>query len=606
MKKKEYISLVALSLISIVPIFFSGGRGDEVMAIVCTLGVLFFASVKFEIGTAVAKQERTILFMFVLWALCNTFFFSVRPYASFVAFIPFVVGYGLYVALSSYKISDRFKRAFAITLTGGTLISLLWGLYGYLSPDFTLLRLSATFYQPNVFAGFLIIPIMAALWFALFGGRVRLWASIASVVLFTGLFLTFSRGGIISVFFALSVFLVFLIRESFSQKKVLLLRLGSLVLIIIVAAGSAYGLYYLKFFNQSLALAEPTTISLHVPFSVERPEVGESGLGYRVEGIRLVRTLMQERPFTGFGLDTFGQEVSRVITNPAYWGSDPHNLYLRICMELGVLGGLLFVVFVVLIVCKQGKYLFLHKEDMLGATYFSGFLGVLLHNAVDIDFTFSANVILFFIVAGFLSISQEQKERQAFVFSGLFFGTALILIPVVCIYAGTYHLTLAQDALKEKKIYTYEQRFERALTWDAVSPEIKLYGASVALSQGDAKKALPLLLEAKKIHPQDATVYFFLGRAYQLLGNNTDAEQALRKSIALAPYRGLEVEVYLLGVLRAQGKITEGKEVARAGLARFPDSLFESALWTDYEGKSMVKFQKMLLESFLFEFQEVK
>ncbi len=606
MTKKEFIPLIFLSLISIVPAFFSGGKGDEVMAIVLTLSVLFLASLKFEIGTVATKPERTLLWIFVLWAFFNTFFFSVRPYGSFVALIPLFAGCILYSALSSRKNSDTFKKGFAFSLLIGTLVISCWGLYGYISPDFSPLRLLATFYQHNALAGFLLVPIILSVFLSLFGGRLRPWAFLVSVVLFTSLFLTFSRGGMISVAFALFVFLLFVIRQLYSQKKLLFQQVGMVCLVIVLAMVSAYGLYRLKFLNQSLALNSAEETPVVLPFTSERPQVGETSFAYRLATMRYARALMQERPFVGFGLDTFRQEVSRIQTSPLFWSSDPHNLYLRICVELGVLGGVLFIVFILFVAFRQGKHLFYHKEDMLGAAYFSGFLGVLLHNGADIDFMFSANVILFFIVAGFLSVSQEQKERQTFVFSTLFFGTALVLIPVVGMYAGVYHLTLAQDALKEKKIEEFDARFEQALKWDPFSPEIKMYGASSALSEGDTKKSLPLLLQTKRIHPHDATIYFFLGRAYQLLGNNKEAEQALRKSIELAPYRGLEAETYLLGVLRAQGKIAEGRQVARAGVARFPDSVFESSLWADAEGRSMVKFQKMLLESFLFEFKETK
>lgn len=604
MTKKELVPLVLLSLIGVVPIFFSGGRGDEVLPIVFALAVLFVASLKFEIGTARTKPEQMLIVSFLLWAFINTVFFSVKPYASFVALLPIVAGVIIYIALSSQKISDRYKNGFAIAIIGGAVATSLWGLYGYLSTDFVLLRLSATFYQPNVFAGFLIIPIILSFWFSLFGERMRPWGVIASIVLVTSLLLSFSRGGIISVLFALGIFLFFVVRESFSQKKLLFKRLATLLFIVLVAIGSAYGLYWLKIHNQLLATNSATEESLSPLFERDQQRAGETGFGYRLEMMQSARILMQERPFTGFGLNTFGQEVSRIIKSPAYWGTDPHNLYLRMCMELGVLGGLLFIVFIASIVIRQGRYLISRKEDLLSAAYFSGFLGVLLHNGADINFMFSANVILFFVVASFLTISREQKERQAFVFPTLFFGTTLLLIPVVFIYAGAYNLTLAKDALKDQKIADYEYRLNQAIKFDPISPEIKIVGASVALDQDERDKALSFLLEAKKIHKQDVTTQLLLGRAYKLLGNNLEAERVLRQVILMAPYRDLEADIYLLGVLRSQGKIEEAREVAKAGIERFPDSVFESVLWTDYETKSMVEFQKMLLESFVFEFKD--
>lgn len=603
MTKKEIVHLALLSLIAIVPIFFGGGRGDEVVSAVFALLVLFIASRKFEIGTTSAKPEQGLLLLFVLWALVNTFFFSVRPYTSFVALLPIVAGAILYWTLTSYKISDNHKQWFGVALVGAALVIVVWGISGYLSPEFLLHRISATFYQPNAFAGFLIIPIILSLWAALFGGKLRAWGSLASVILIAGLLLSFSRGGIISAIFALLVFLFFIIRESYLEKKLLFLRIGAIVLIVLIGFGISYGLYKVKFYNQHLASNQTTSVDSNLPFSGERPEMGETGFAFRLEVMRYAHVLMKERPFTGFGLDTFGQEVSRIQTSPAYWSSDPHNLYLRICMELGVIGGLLFVVFVVSIVLRQGRRLFLEKENLLTAAYFSGFLGVLLHNGADIDFMFPANVFLFFIVAGFLS-SREEVERKGFVFNALFFTAALVLIPTALIYAGAYHFTLAKDALEKGKIADFEKRFFEALKWDSLSPDMKVFGSSVFLDRSDPEKVLVFLLEAKQLHPRDATAYLLLGRTYRSMGNNAEAERALRRAIELAPYRGLEAETYLLGVLRVEGKIKEAREVAKAGIARFPDSTFESVLWTDAESKSEIKFQRLLLESFLVQFQE--
>lgn len=606
MTKREIISLVLLSLICIVPVFFGGGKEYEVVSLVFALLALFVASSKFEIGTVCAKPERALILVFVLWALINTFLFSVRPYASFVAILPIIAGAIIYIALSSQKLSDTYKKGFALALIGGALVSSLWGLYYYLSPDHELLRLSATFNQPNVFAGFLIIPIILTFWVSLFGGRFRLGGAIASIVLLASLLLSFSIGGIICVLLALGLFLIFVARESFPQKKLLIKRLLTIFFIVLVALGSSYGLYWVKFYNLSLATNSVSEGLPSIYSNVERSEFGEKGFGYRFEMMNSARVLMREKPFTGFGIETFGQEVSRVIKSPEYWSTDPHNLYLRICMELGVVGGLLFVVFIAFVVFRQGRYLISRKEDLLSAAYFSGFLGILIHNGVDIDFTFSANVILFFIVAAFLTISQEQKERQTFVFPTLFFGTALMLVPVAFIYAGAYNLTLATDALKVQKIADYEYRFNQALKFDPISPEIKIVGANVALDLDESDKALSFLYDAVKIHPQDVTTQLLLGRAYKLLGNNLEAERVLRQVILIAPYRDLEADIYLLGVLRSQGKIKEAQNVAKSGIERFPDSLFESSLWTDYEAKTMVKFQKMLLDSFLFEFSESK
>ena len=83
-----------------------------------------------------------------------------------------------------------------------------------------------------------------------------------------------------------------------------------------------------------------------------------------------------------------------------------------------------------------------------------------------------------------------------------------------------------------------------------------LRAAIQLIQQERYKEAEGKLLEAVKLDPSSAQVYFYLGVATQKLGRPAEAEKYFRRSLELGP-RAVNT-LYNLGVLAARGRETRG------------------------------------------------
>jgi Flp pilus assembly protein TadD len=122
------------------------------------------------------------------------------------------------------------------------------------------------------------------------------------------------------------------------------------------------------------------------------------------------------------------------------------------------------------------------------------------------------------------------------------------------------NLGLSYEGLgrKDDAIAAYKQ----AIAWDSHSPhksqEPYLNLGSLLVDQDQAKDALPYLLQAETLAPEDAKVHERLGKAYAHLNQLPQAQSELEKAVALAPY--VASLHFMLGqVYRREGLMQKAK-----------------------------------------------
>jgi len=91
-------------------------------------------------------------------------------------------------------------------------------------------------------------------------------------------------------------------------------------------------------------------------------------------------------------------------------------------------------------------------------------------------------------------------------------------------------------------------------------------GGLVALQQGDAASAVPLLAQARRLNPASAPACLRLGIALGVLRRPAEAEEALRAALALDP-KGREAWYHLGGILRQLGRLGEAMSALEQALA---------------------------------------
>ncbi|OGZ41606.1 MAG: hypothetical protein A3C80_00180 [Candidatus Ryanbacteria bacterium RIFCSPHIGHO2_02_FULL_45_43] len=541
MHLKDYIIESLFVLLIFIPAFFYGGRSNTALFL---FFALLAAAVFFQRNSFIPPHVQHpfwIFFVFLIWVIIQTIFFSRVPYISSQLFLPFA-GAGML-----YLVGLKIRRAvFAPMLVAGAAVLVVIGLIFFIqSENFSYLRLISTFFHHNGFSGFLILLATLSVWFALSNRpSVPILAFFAAFLIITGFILTFSRGGYISLGVSLLIFLIILWKSSLATKWYIG-KLGILALLIILSIGAAYGIFSFKGIQaRRAAIAEAGTeekVKVAAPHEFERP--GETGLTARLYYMRHAFLLFKERPLTGFGLGSFGTEARKVQDDVRFFSSDPHNLYLRFASELGVIGIGLFLIFIVWILAIGLRYLLQNKEDLLYGAFYAGFVGMLIHNGGDVDFQFPANIFLLFAISSILSNPASQST------------------------------TLVAPA-----------RLWKLGVWGST---IILFIASVFV-----------LLDKIPVQQNERVVE--LRRAYLLSqeGSFSEAEKSYKKALQLAPYKDLEPVFGLVDIYMQAGQLSQAKSVAEDAIKRFPAEALDAPIWVD-PAKEAIKKQVLLLQNFV-------
>jgi len=348
------------------------------------------------------KEEQQLtgvswwLLGFLGWIVFNAWLFSRQLYASFTSALPIFISSLIFLIIQTFqpnkKIINFFIRGFLI----GSVGIILFSFYVYLSPKFPSLRMGGPFRQHNAFAGFLTTLLPLSLYTSMFEQKFKLIWPIISTVVLTALILTFSRGGAVAIGGVLIVFLFFLWRQNGRQKFIKPVVI--IILLMLTSSALAYGLYKIKTVNFS-------AVGINVadsPYASEIPEVGETGVNSRFQYWKAALKISGENPITGTGLNTFEQEYRRIQTDPRFFSVDPHNVILKILTELGLVGVIIFTMFLIFLLWPALKSIWQHQSDPVFIPLFIGLIGLLIHYNLDLNLTFPAHYFLFFTLAALL------------------------------------------------------------------------------------------------------------------------------------------------------------------------------------------------------------
>lgn len=127
--------------------------------------------------------------------------------------------------------------------------------------------------------------------------------------------------------------------------------------------------------------------------------------------------MIKEHPFIGFGVNTYTKNF------PDYKPTDypdeiyPHNSYLHMATEIGLIGLGLYLTFIILVFRYIGKCLNLSPEGWISNTImglFAGLIGFLIHSAVDTHL-YSVNLaVMFYLLLGLcVALCNYAKTNQA-------------------------------------------------------------------------------------------------------------------------------------------------------------------------------------------------
>jgi len=508
------------------------------------------------------------LMCFLLLALLSCVF-SVNRFASFQSIFLLLGCFMLFYSTANSIKKDgdtNFVFYFISWLCLGLALS---GIAGYYYSGAQ--RSFGLFTNPNLLGGFLA----SGFGFLLFQivkarGRDRVLFIIASAASLFCLVLTKSRGGLLVAVCSICLFIILINilagKKAVSGRYRRNLTLGLLALLAVS----------LTPLNPIMKRAMTLGVTDEAAYS--RTKIWGSAI-----------KLYREKPFTGFGLNTYKDVVPKYyfpvggsIGNFTRVQHHAHNEYLQFLAETGIAGGVLILVFLFVII-RQFLFIIrktLDKEKLLiAASVFTALCGLLVHALVDFNLHFLPTLLLLVLLTGVL-FSEYLSEKNYRVFKDnkmLSFNSSLTLVAVIFLgLAGMNFFSVyffeqkpATSLILERnlklstflnpanagsfaelgKLYRYnyrttkdpkfiglaEESFKEAQKKNPANAHYHKHLALLYYIAGIKKEVFPEYIKAVKLYPYDVFLKFELAYLYAESADYNLALQYVREAVRLEP-----------------------------------------------------------------------
>jgi len=558
------ITLFLLILLIIMPPFFSGGRDFFIvngwLIIVGLILILFFLLG----GQNVSFKKPHFWWIVFLGLSLLSVLQSISIYHSIGAFGQLLACAILFFVASQLKLSSRERRLLLLVLMGIGFIMALIGLYLYLTGHYYLV--TSTFYWSNPFAGYLLMILPLAFFYFLELKRpYAVLGATIFVILLSAFILTQSRGAWISLCLA------GLICLPIYYKKITrgdVGKIGLIFLLVIVLAGT---LLFLKLnlsteHNWSDFLKNDNGAS-----SVTR-------LNYWTSSIKMFFS----RPIFGFGPNTF------VFIYPAYQQNVlsstryAHNYFLEMLAEQGIFVALSFIALLLVIFYRSYRALGRTKNGLILAI-FIGLIAATLHNFIDFDWAYPANLITFWLLAGLVcgffqpeaGLKIDGHKKIALI-APISLALPLILFGAVNLYTS-YQFN---QALADKSIVRSEQKIRSVLLLNP-HPDYYSYLSQILFTRWlNAPQDIKLLDDAEKnietairINPYQPPYYQIMARIEYSLNKKDLANQLLEKTLRIDSLNRPSIHIDLINLYLAKNQLDLAQKTANNILANYSDDV---------------------------------
>ncbi len=561
------------------PVFKKYDYGAEwpmvILLCVLLLVVLWLSRRESVVWSKSVALEKIFLFMFLLFVGLS-FVFSETKNIGLPEVMAYFGAVGLYL-IFAYR-ENKWMSAFLKIVCIGATMAALFGFVIFLikeAPPRMIGPFFNIFYPsnlwPNAFALFLLISWPIFLLFqggiektASRGGLSRAFWLLSLSLVITALYLTYSRGAYICFIGQLAL-LTFYFRKSLARWNVLK-KIG-VVFAAVLVLGIGASIVRAEVFETNISIAERATF--------QNQELAIS-IGERVDFWIGAWNLMWDRPLVGHGPFSFRYLYeSNYQTEFLAIADHPHNVFLKIGAENGVVAFgafILFLMFVLGVWVKKFRRLESSHKNLsfvLGASIAGGFA----HNLIDYNLNFLANLILLFVLLAFFrSLVAENKRRCCEVFVWVLslgvFGFA--------VFEGS--VLVAANLIDERaqELSFYPRNYYLNMADGAVMAD------DFALIEKVANKQLEL-------NPYEGQAYYLLGVSYFSALNPAFDERVaaeyFQKAIAVNPYNDLNYYREYLSALISFGseeEIIKVKDELMAMLKRYEVLIANNVHFTTY------------------------
>ncbi|MEK7075318.1 MAG: O-antigen ligase family protein, partial [Patescibacteria group bacterium] len=232
------------------------------------------------------------------------------------------------------------------------------------------IRAYGTFAHPNQLSAFLIVTCATAIYLFVQENKnkQKIFYGFALVIMMIGNYLTFSRSGLLALYISLALIVILLIKKTkLEYKKLLITILSTTILSIVIL---------FPFLNARTNTA-PTVYNRTL---------------YNTTGLKI----FSEHPIFGVGIGNMIPEMSKQLNSTESWQvQPPHNFFLEVACETGIVGLILISVLFASIL-KKGMHQIEKTE------------GEQLIYSIALTSAFVAMIFLMFFDHYFYTLQQTQ------------------------------------------------------------------------------------------------------------------------------------------------------------------------------------------------------
>jgi O-antigen ligase len=361
-----------------------------------------------------------------VWLIVNSFF-AEKPLEAWLGLANFLPFFALFVAIEKLiKTPEKLNRlawllifpAIPIVILGLGQLYLNWSspqlfanIFGWqlISQGVPPGRMSSAFIYANFLAIYLSFTFIISLGLWLSNWKRKKVKNFNLIILSTslvfnalGLILANSRNSWLIVFLACCVFAIYLNW-----------LISVITTIIIIVFGASFGNFEGQ---QWLRKIVPQLIWARLSDEMypDRPVAT-----LRIAKWQFCWSKIQERPFMGWGLRNF---TPLYLEQTNYWFGHPHNLFIMLALEIGIVATVLFcliigqiLVKVILLLSnkqKTQKTLLSDQDRLIVFTFLVAFISCILFNLFDVTlFDLRVNTISWILLAAIAGVSTTQRPE---------------------------------------------------------------------------------------------------------------------------------------------------------------------------------------------------
>ncbi len=375
-------------------IFFS----NYISSIFASLVLLIFSSgffiLRYLRGDIKLPSKFAYLFpIFILISILSVFF-SVDKYASILSLIIYISLFIIFILsfdiLSKSKILQWFLSWLLFVGSIFSIIGLVYYFEGF-SKYFV-----GTLNNAFVSSAFLLLLIPISIYFYIFSNKIslKIITLISSSLLVISLFLTFSYFGYIALLIEL-ICIFFILREYWIKDLLKIFVLIIFIALLFIAIFNHHKPFN-TFYNKSSNITSVLNISSNQRIALYKNEWN----------------IFLKRPILGYGVGTVSDIFKKYEYSPWLYINHGYNFFIDIFLEVGIFGGLSFLIFFAFILYKgfsnifsNSKYLKYQKkspDNFIFIPIFISILGVIFYSFFNNDLSSIAILLPLFIFVGII------------------------------------------------------------------------------------------------------------------------------------------------------------------------------------------------------------